>query len=80
MNCRDDCGKEVADESAALAAGWTWLAVAGGWRCGPCVAHCLAVSKLVGTDGETVDALPKDSRGALPKDTSGTITPPTRIT
>lgn len=72
VNCRDKCGAETADASAA---GWTLLSVAGGWRCGKCVATLLNAGALIGPDSATVDALQPDSIGALRKATAHTISP-----
>ena len=75
--CRDACGARVADEKAAEEAGWTRLAVAGGWRCGNCVRICLEAGAIVGMQDEGfVDHLPATSRGALPKETASTIAKP----
>lgn len=78
MLCKDRCGAEVADEDAGLRAGWTWLAIAGGWRCPACVRLLLAVSALEGTPPDPAfrDPLPPGSRGALPRATVQTITLP----
>ena len=76
--CREGeaCGKEVASEDEAMQAGWSWLAVAGGWRCGDCVQILLQAGAIVGTGGQTEDKLDPTSRGALPKETASSITPP----
>ena len=78
MNCRDMCGASVADQDAAMQAGWSYLHVAGGWRCGACT-HTLALAaRLQGTEAAyTPDPLPPHSRGALPKETASGILPPT---
>lgn len=75
INCRDGCGAETTDDGGSF----TFLAIAGGWRCGACVRKLLETSALVGVDGETTDKLDPKSRGALPKETASTISPPSRI-
>lgn len=76
MNCRDNCGREVADEDDAMQAGWTLLAVAGGYRCGTCSRTLREASFITGDlNPDFVDTLPADSRGALPKETASTIFP-----
>ena len=76
--CREGkaCGKEVASDDEAMQAGWTWLAVAGGWRCGDCVRSLRQAGAIAGTDGQTEDLLDPKSRGALPKETASGILPP----
>jgi rubredoxin len=36
LACQDSCGATVADEAAALHAGWTFLAISRRWRCPDC--------------------------------------------
>lgn len=74
--CRDQCGAQVADDDAAIAAGWSCLSIAGGWRCGPCSRALALAAGVVGTPGAAfVDPLPPHSRGALPRETASTIAP-----
>lgn len=61
-----------------MRAGYTCLSIAGGWRCGPCVALLLAAGAMEGTAGMTPDPLPPTSRGAIPRETAATILPPTK--
>jgi hypothetical protein len=76
LRCRDQCGRALPGEEAAMQAGWTCLSIAGGWRCGPCGAELYAASRLVGAGEPGRDELPPDSRGALPRETASTILPP----
>lgn len=78
IRCRDRCGRSVADDAAALQAGWSSLSIAGGWRCGACTSTLAAAGRIVGADLQTEDGLPPDSRGALPKETASTILPPAK--
>jgi len=77
--CRDECGAGVADDEAALAAGWSYLSIRAAWRCGPC-ANALAAAAQIGPGTQApsvfVDALPPGSRGALRKETASTIAAP----
>lgn len=75
ISCRDQCGAEVEDQPAAEQAGWSWLPLTATWRCGKCAGALYRASFIRGTDGVTLDHLPKDSRGALPKATVDTISP-----
>lgn len=76
IGCRGGCGAKVVDEEAAQAAGWAFLEISKGYRCGACDRELRAANAIVGTDGQTLDALPPDSRGALPKETASTIAAP----
>lgn len=75
VSCRGECGKTHPDEAAAEHAGWNYLWITKGWRCGDCARALHAAGQMSGTDGMTQDTLPKDSRGALPKETASTILP-----
>lgn len=77
INCRSGCGVTMADEAAAIQAGWWYLQITRGWRCPSCDRELLNASSLVGTADETTDTLDPNSRGALPKETASTILPPT---
>jgi hypothetical protein len=77
IRCRGQCGAVVADDRAALQAGWSYLQITAGWRCGACERELYAASHIVGTDTVTSDALDPKSRGALPKETASSILPPT---
>lgn len=79
VRCRDRCGRSQPNEDAALQAGWSWLSIAGGWRCGPCGGALAAAARLRGPDELPRDALPPDSRGALTRETASSITPPAKI-
>lgn len=77
IGCRDSCGARVPDETAAMQAGWSYLHVTGGWRCGPCAAALRVAAGIPGPAGAPmVDPLPPNSRGALPKETASTISAP----
>lgn len=56
--------------------GWSFLQITGGWRCGRCDGELQAASRMVGTDDQTTDTLPADSRGALPRETASGIVAP----
>lgn len=77
IRCRGLCDASVVDDEAALRAGWSYLQITAGWRCGPCGRALLAAAHFVGTDQPAaVDTLPPNSRGALPKETASTVLPP----
>lgn len=76
VNCYDTCGASQPSEDAAMQAGWTYLSIAGKWRCGACAGALYRASSTRGHSGSTPDTLDKHSRGALPKETASTITPP----
>lgn len=77
IGCRGLCGAELKDEDAATKAGWSYLQITAGWRCGSCDRELFAASKLVGINGtSSEDLIPSTSRGALPKETASTILPP----
>ncbi len=78
ISCQDRCGASVADEMAAQQAAWTYLSITGRYRCTDCRRALAAAATMRGTDDETPDTLPRDSRGALPKETASTITPPVK--
>jgi hypothetical protein len=73
LGCYDGCGATVADDGAAMQAGWSFLVISTRWRCGPCGAALRRVVGITGGPGSTPDTLPADSRGALPKATAHTI-------
>lgn len=78
LACRDECGTRVADESAAMAAGWSYQSIRAAWRCGACERALIVAARMVGTNSAVfVDTLPPSSRGALPKETASTISAPT---
>jgi hypothetical protein len=76
VKCRGGCGKSHPTDDAAMHAGWTYLWITKGYRCGDCERELRAAGSIVGTDQITSDPLPKDSRGALPKETASTIMQP----
>ena len=77
IRCVGECGRDVGDEKDALTAGWSYLSIRGGWRCGTCEGELYRAQQFTGVQGtQFVDQLPADSRGALKKETASTITPP----
>lgn len=76
IGCRGGCGLKMADDDAASQAGWNYLEITKGWRCGTCERELRAASGIVGHGLDSGDDLAPDSRGALPKETASTITAP----
>lgn len=83
LRCRDACGAQLQGDQPtevelAQDHGWTWLGVAGGYRCGACWRALDAASRLDGVPPPDtfVDPLPPTSIGALSKVTAESITPP----
>jgi hypothetical protein len=77
IRCRSQCGASVSDDDAALRAGWSYLQITAGWRCGACNRALIAARDIVGGQGGfSADPLPPDSRGALPRETASSILPP----
>lgn len=76
ITCRGQCGATAATDDEAMHRGWSFLQITGGWRCGRCEGELLAAGRLVGTDDQTADELPPDSRGALPRETASGIVAP----
>lgn len=77
LACRDECGARVADDEAALAAGWSYLSIRAAWRCGACARALIDAAQIPGESaGDFVDQLPAGSRGALRKETASTIAAP----
>lgn len=76
IRCRGLCGSAVPDDEAALRAGWSYLQITAGWRCGSCERELRAAGRITGHDQADADTLAPDSRGALPKSTASTILPP----
>ncbi len=76
--CRDACGAKVADQEAALQAGWSWLSIIGAWRCGDCEGALMRASRIEGArpDPVFIDQIPPASIGALRKETASTIKAP----
>lgn len=75
--CRGMCGAKVEDEDAATRAGWDYLSITAGYRCGTCGLALREAAKLPGTPDATVDTIAPHSRGAIKKETASTILPPT---
>ena len=63
LGCYDGCGATVADDVAAMQAGWSFLVISTRWRCGAALRRVVGIT---GGSGSTPDTLPADSRGALP--------------
>lgn len=76
VRCRGLCGSTLPNDDAAMHAGWSYLQITAGWRCGSCERALIAAGRIVGTVGAAGDALPADSRGALPRETASSILPP----
>jgi hypothetical protein len=76
VGCRGMCGAQVPDEDAAMKAGWSYLQITKGWRCGTCERELAAANSIVGQDEGTADTLAPHDRGALPKETASTILAP----
>jgi hypothetical protein len=77
IGCRGACGAKQPDSDAAAQAGWRYLEITNGWRCGACDRDLEAASAIVGMGEDGGDPLDPTSRGALPKETASTITAPT---
>lgn len=76
IGCRGGCGAKQPDDDAAALAGWRYLQITKGWRCGPCDRDLVAASSLRGQGADTGDALDPQDRGALPKETASSILAP----
>lgn len=76
IRCRGLCGAALPDDEAALRAGWSYLQITTGWRCGLCERELRAAGGIAGHDQASEDALPPSSRGALPRETASSILPP----
>jgi hypothetical protein len=76
IGCRDQCGRKQPHEDAAMQAGWSYLHITGGWRCGACDSTLRGAARIVGRQERGSDPLPPDSLGALKHKTASSITPP----
>lgn len=77
IRCRGQCGSALPDDEAAQRAGWSYLQITAGWRCGACERALIEAAHLTGTPGGySPDPLPSSSRGALPRETASSILPP----
>lgn len=77
IRCRDECGRSVVDDAAAVQAAWSWLDMTRTWRCPACWRALNEAGQIVGTAGASSDELDPTSRGALRKETASTIAAPT---
>ena len=76
ISCNAGCRSEVENAKAAEDAGWSFLPISGGYRCGGCERELAAANHILGTNAVTIDTLDPKSRGALPKATAQTIKGP----
>lgn len=76
IGCRGGCGGKQPDDEAAARAGWRYLEITKGWRCGSCERALALASTMHGHGTDGGDALNPHDRGALPKETASTIMPP----
>lgn len=76
IGCRGGCGAKQPDDAAAARAGWRYLEITKGWRCGSCERELAQASTMQGQGDGSVAELPPTDRGALPKETASTILAP----
>lgn len=76
IGCRGGCDAKQADEEAAARAGWRYLEITKGWRCGACDHTLVAASTIVGSGDCSGDPLAPHDRGALARETASTILAP----
>lgn len=76
IKCRGQCGLAVVNDEDAVRAGWTYLQITRGWRCGACGRALRAAAEIKGSAEVPSDALPSNSIGALRRETASTILPP----
>ena len=76
IGCRGGCGAKQADDEAAMHAGWLYLQITNGWRCGKCERELRAASSIVGMGDDAGDPLAPTDRGAIAKETASGIMAP----
>jgi hypothetical protein len=74
--CAAGCARTVADDDAASAGAWSYLAISRRWRCPTCRRELDAAQAIAGGTGTPDEVLPPDSRGALRRETASTVLPP----